>query len=55
MCRAEAFAQGQWVAKGTESGKPFEVDLEEGEWYDYDDKASQEVFIKELKWEIRRA
>ena len=35
--------------------QPFEVDLEEGEWYDYDDKASQEVFIKELKWEIRRA
>ena len=47
--------QGPWSAKGTESGKPFEVELDEDEWYDYDDKASQEVFVKELKWEGRRA
>jgi Eukaryotic protein of unknown function (DUF866) len=31
------------------------IDLQEGEWFDYDEKASAEVSIKDLKWEIRRA
>jgi hypothetical protein len=31
--------QDGWVAKGTESGTPFEdIDLTEGEWVEYDEK-----------------
>jgi hypothetical protein len=44
------------AAKGIESNTPFAaIDLSEGEWYDYDDKAGEEVSIKDIKWEIRRA
>lgn len=44
------------MAKGLESGTKFEgVDLQEGEWFDYDEKVGEEVSIKDLKWEIRRA
>lgn len=39
-----------------ESGTKFDgIDLAEGEWYEYDEKASAEVSIKELVWQIRRA
>ncbi len=31
------------------------IDLQEGEWFDYDEKVGEEVSIKDLKWEIRRA
>jgi hypothetical protein len=48
--------QGEFKAKGIESNTPFAaIDLSEGEWYDYDDKAGEEVSIKDIKWEIRRA
>jgi hypothetical protein len=48
--------QGEFKAKGLESNTPFAaIDLSEGEWYDYDDKAGEEVSIKDIKWEIRRA
>lgn len=48
--------QGEWAAKGLESPTTFSsIDLQEGEWYDYDEKAGEEVSIKDLKWEIRRA
>jgi Eukaryotic protein of unknown function (DUF866) len=47
---------GAWLAEGIESRtKFFDIDLSEGEWYEYDEKASAEVSIKDLKWEIRRA
>jgi hypothetical protein len=47
--------QGEWLATGIESGSKFvAIDLTEGEWFDYDEKAGEEVSIKELKWEIRR-
>ena len=47
--------QGEWLATGLESGTKFTaIDLSDGEWYDYDDKTSEEVSIKDLKWEIRR-
>ncbi|APA08640.1 hypothetical protein sscle_04g034100 [Sclerotinia sclerotiorum 1980 UF-70] len=47
--------EGDWLAVGTESGTKFTaIDLNDGEWYDYDDKAGEEVSIKDLKWEIRR-
>lgn len=43
------------MAKGLESPTKFsDIDLQEGEWFDYDEKASEEVSIKDLKWEIRR-
>lgn len=48
--------QGEWLAEGTESGTKFTgIDLTEGEWFDYDEKAGDEVSIKDLKWEIKRA
>ncbi|KAK3096336.1 hypothetical protein LTR53_019390, partial [Teratosphaeriaceae sp. CCFEE 6253] len=49
-------ADGNWKATGIESGTKFaEIDLSEGDWYDYDEKAGEEVSIKDVKWEIRRA
>jgi len=49
-------AQGEWLAEGAESGTKFTaIDLSEGEWFDYDEKAGEEVSIKDLTWEIRRA
>jgi hypothetical protein len=48
--------QGDWKAVGVESGTKFaSIDLTEGDWYEYDEKASEEVSIKDVKWEIRRA
>lgn len=47
--------QGEWLATGLETGTKFTaIDLIEDEWYDYDDKSSEEVSIKDLKWEIRK-
>ncbi|KAI9789962.1 MAG: hypothetical protein M1833_002129 [Piccolia ochrophora] len=47
--------QGQWQAKGLESYTHFpEIDLGEGEWYDYDEKAGQEVSVKDMEWFIIR-
>lgn len=47
--------QGEWEAKGIDSSTPFTgIDLSEGEWYDYDEKAGEEVSIKEIKWEVGR-
>lgn len=48
--------QGDWKAVGLESGTKFEgIDVSEGEWFDYDEKAGEEVSIKDVKFEIRRA
>lgn len=48
--------QGEWEAKGLDSPTKFSsIDLQEGEWFDYDEKAGGEVSIKDLNWEIRRA
>jgi len=49
-------AQGEWEAKGTESSTPFTgIDLSDGEWYDYDEKAGDEVSVKEVNWDIMKA
>lgn len=41
---------------GVESGTKFNsIDLTEGEWFEYDEKAGEEVTIKDLKLEIKRA
>jgi hypothetical protein len=48
--------QGEFLATGAESGTKFTgVDLSEGEWFDYDEKAGEEVSITGVKWAIRRA
>lgn len=48
--------QGEFLATGIESGTKFTgIDLSEGEWFDYDEKASEEVSITGVQWEIRRA
>jgi len=52
------FQKGEWLAKGQESGTKFTgIDLNEegGEWFEYDDKAGEEVSIKDLVWEISRS
>ena len=50
------WSQGAWKATGVESGTKFsDIDLTEGDWYDYDEKAGEEVSIKDVKWAIRRA
>lgn len=47
---------GDWLVDGVDSGTKFSsIDLTEGEWFEYDEKAGQEVTIKDLKWEIKRA
>lgn len=53
----EAYArQGEWQAVGLESGTKFSgIDLTEGEWFDYDEKAGEEVSITNVQWDIRRA
>ena len=44
------------MADGVESGTKFTgIELTDGEWFDYDEKAGEEVSIKEIKWEIRRS
>ncbi|KAF2145380.1 uncharacterized protein K452DRAFT_119246 [Aplosporella prunicola CBS 121167] len=58
-CRGLEFVEfkpdGDWQATGLESGTKFEsIDLSEGDWYDYDEKASDEVSITGMQWEIRR-
>lgn len=48
--------QGEWMAKGLESPTKFSaIDLQEGEWFDYDEKSGKEVSIKDMKWQIKRA
>jgi hypothetical protein len=54
-CNANG-AQGEWLATGVDSGTKFSgIDLSESEWYDYDEKAGEEVSVKDVKWAIRRA
>ncbi|OJJ80431.1 CXXC motif containing zinc binding protein [Aspergillus glaucus CBS 516.65] len=55
-CRGLEFIEfkpdGEWEAKGAESSTPFTgIDLLD-EWYDYDEKAGDEVSVKEINWDI---
>jgi hypothetical protein len=44
------------LAEGTESGSKFTgIDLTDGEWFDYDEKAGEEVSVTAVKWSIVRA
>lgn len=54
----KADESGEWTAKGAESTSEFKIaaaDLAEGEWFDYDEKAGEEVSVKEVKFEIVKA
>lgn len=57
-CRGLEFVEfkpdGDWLCEGAESGTKFTgIDLSE-DWFDYDEKTSEEVSITEIKWDIRR-
>lgn len=59
-CRGLEFVgfqpRGIWKCSGAESGTVFsEVDLSEGEWTDYDEKAAQPVSIMEIESKWSRA
>lgn len=44
------------MAEGSDSGSKFTgIELVDGEWFDYDEKVGEEVSVKDIKWEIRRA
>lgn len=46
---------GKFKCQGAESNTKFaDVDLEDNEWYDYDDKAGDEVSITDIHWEITK-
>jgi hypothetical protein len=48
--------KGEWLAEGIDSNTKFTaIELVDGEWFDYDEKAGDEVSIRDLTWEIRRA
>ena len=40
--------RGGWVAQA-ESGRKFDVELEDGEWYDYDDDANASISITGIR------
>ncbi|KAJ2800216.1 hypothetical protein H4R20_004141 [Coemansia guatemalensis] len=44
-----------WRVVGTESQAKFDVDLTEGEWYDYDEDAGVEISVTEIKAQFVRA
>ncbi|KAK9472327.1 uncharacterized protein V1510DRAFT_417937, partial [Dipodascopsis tothii] len=51
----EFLAAGNWICKGAESGTPFtDVSMDEGEWFDYDEKAGEEVSVTDVVWDIVR-
>jgi len=59
-CRGLEFVgfdpRGIWKCVGVESGSKFEeVDLEEGEWVDYDEKATQPVGVSQIESKWTRA
>jgi len=58
-CRGCEFVEfkpdGNWEARGIDSNTPFrEIDLTDGDWFDYDEKKAAEVAVKDMKWAIVR-
>ena len=45
---------GEWKAKAIEKDSKFKVDLEDMEWYDYDDKVKEEVSVQNVVFKISR-
>lgn len=50
----EFVPKGEFYAIGDESNTRFTVEFEDGEWYDYDEKSSQEVSITGSEWIIKK-
>lgn len=51
----EFIPEGQWHCVGEELGTKFEeVDLEDKEWYEYDDKQGEEVSVTDVAFDIQR-
>ncbi|KAJ1977371.1 hypothetical protein H4R35_002331 [Dimargaris xerosporica] len=49
-------ARSGWKAVGVESGQIFdEIDLTDGDWADYDEKANNEVSVMDLEFQFSRA
>ncbi|CAI5759045.1 unnamed protein product [Candida verbasci] len=47
---------GLFKAVGLDTNTKFnDIEIDEGEWYDVDDKNNEEVSITEVKWEISRS
>ncbi|WPK24177.1 hypothetical protein PUMCH_001440 [Australozyma saopauloensis] len=47
--------EGRWEGSGLETDTKFdEIDLEEGEWFDYDEKAKEMAGITEVEFDIAR-
>ncbi|KAJ2782995.1 hypothetical protein H4R18_001958 [Coemansia javaensis] len=46
--------RGGWTAKGVDSNMRFEFDLDEGEWYGYDEKAGIEVSVADIEHRFQR-
>lgn len=47
---------GRWQCRGAESTTTFnEVDLEDREWYDYDDNKGEEVSVTDVEFDIARS
>ncbi|KAK3683759.1 DUF866 domain protein, partial [Podospora appendiculata] len=52
----EFHSEGEWLADGLETTSKFTgIELVDGDWYDYDEKSSEEVSIKDVKWTINRS
>ncbi|KAF4343394.1 DUF866 domain protein [Fusarium beomiforme] len=57
-CRGLEFtefkAEGEWLAEGVETGTKFTgIDLEEGEWFEYDEKSNEEVPSRNLSFDLK--
>lgn len=46
--------EGKFMAKGVK-GTEFDFELEDAEWYDYDDKTGEEVSVTEVEWRVERS
>lgn len=50
----EFVPKGEFFATGEESNTKFTLEFDDGEWYDYDEKANQEVSITGCEWLIKK-
>lgn len=49
---ARYIPKNKFVAVGADSGAKFDVEFDDGEWYDYDEKEAREVSITNSEWKI---
>lgn len=49
------FLDGPFICDAVDSNEVFQgIDFDDGEWYDYDEKAGQEVSVTDFLWELTR-